>query len=426
MRRIAPSVKIRKRLEDIREELSRGLVEVKQGRELIGELLQQGIRLIIQEMLEGEVKEFLGRGYYERKVESKGYRNGYEALRVKTPLGKIAVETPQVREAEQCFSSRIKGVLKRNPEVLKKLVVEMYARGLSTRDIEDALEEATGERVLGKSTVSRITEVLWEEYEAFQRRDLSDVKIVYVFLDAIYESLRKQFGIKEAVLVAWGISQDGRKVLLGIALGNKESYRDGLEFLRSLRERGLHIPLSATSDGAPGLKKAIEDVFAESLRIRCWRHKMENLCHKVPQEVWPELAEQIRAIRDSLNYEEGKRRLDDFTERFQNEYPSLAKCLMDDWQASLNVLKLPLRHRKIVRTTNLVERSFVEERRRSKVTGGFFTEKAGLKIVFSVLIRASQRWKRIPMGEKELNQIKTLKEELLIEHEEKRKILKAG
>ncbi len=153
---------------------------------------------------------------------------------------------------------------------------------------------------------------------------------------------------------------------------------------------------------------------------------MENLSHKVPKEIWPEIAEEIRTIRDSLSYEEGKRRLNDFCERYHNEYPSLVKCLLDDWEASLNILKLPLRHRKSVRTTNLVERSFVEERRRSKVMGGFFTEKAGLKIVFSVLIRASQRWKRIPMGEKELVQSQVLKNKLGIEDEEMREALNAS
>jgi transposase-like protein len=426
MKKIPPSVKIRKRLEEIRQKLKRGLVEMEEGQELIGELFREGIKLIIQEMLEGEVKEFLGREYYERSDECRGYRNGYESLRVKTPLGKIAVETPQVRDTEERFSSKVKEFFKRNPDVLKKLVAEMYARGLSTRDIEDALEEATGERVLSKSTISEITEVLWEEYEAFEKQELSSLKVVYLLVDAIYESLRKEFGIKEAVLVAWGILEDGRKVLLGISLGNKESYRDWLEFLRSLCERGLNVPLSVTSDGAPGLKKAIEDVFPQSLRLRCWRHKMENLSHKVPKEIWQEIAEEIRLIRDSLSYEEGKRRLNDFVERYKNEYPSLVKCLLDDWEASLNILKLPLRHRKSVRTTNLVERSFVEERRRSKVIGGFFTEKAGLKIVFSVLMRASRRWRRIPMGEKELAQIRVLKNKLGIEDEEMREVLNAS
>jgi transposase-like protein len=128
---------------------------------------------------------------------------------------------------------------------------------------------------------SRLSEVLWEEYEAFQRRDLSGFEMEYLFLDAIYETLRSRWGVKEAVLVAWGITRDGRKVLLGMALGSKEGFRDWLEFLRDLVKRGLRLSTTITSDRPPGLIKAVEAVFGQSLRIRCWVHKMRNLSSKV-------------------------------------------------------------------------------------------------------------------------------------------------
>jgi len=125
-------------------------------------------------------------------------------LKVKTPLGKIEVATPQVRDTEEKFESKVRKFLKENSDVLEGLAVEMYARGMSTRDIEEALEEITEDRVLSRSTVSRISERLWEEFKEFQEEDLSKYEIVYLFLDAVYESLRKRFRIKEGVLVAWG------------------------------------------------------------------------------------------------------------------------------------------------------------------------------------------------------------------------------
>ena len=153
--------------------------------------------------------------------------------------------------------------------MLEKLALEMYARGLSTKDIEDALIEATEDMILSKTAVSNVTEILSKEFEEFQNRDLSQFEIEYLFLDAIYETLRARFGITEAVLCAWGISRDGQKVLLHLALGNKESYEDWLSFLRDMVKRGLRILTTVTTDGAPGLIKAVEAVFPKSLRITC-------------------------------------------------------------------------------------------------------------------------------------------------------------
>jgi len=416
MKKIPPSERIRKRIWEIREGTKEGWVgEREERKKVLDELVKEGARLIMQEMLEEEVEEFLERGYYERKGNGRGYRNGYESLKVKTPLGKIEVATPQVRDTEEKFESKVRKFLKENSDVLEGLAVEMYARGMSTRDIEEALEEISGDRVLSRSTVSRISEKLWEEFKEFQEEDLSKYEIVYLFLDAVYESLRKRFRIKEGVLVAWGIDIKGRKILLGIWLGNKESYQNWLEALRDLIKRGMNVPVSVTSDGAPGLIKAIEAVFPKSLRIRCWRHKLENLSHKVPEEVWLQMREEIKSIRDAVFYEEGERKLKEIVEKYKDIYPSLVKSLLEDHLALLNVLKLPLRHRKAVRTTNLVERSFEEERRRTKVIGGFLTEKSALKVVFTTLIKAERRWRKIPMGEREIAQIKRLRKALGIE-----------
>src|SRR6476619_5321589 len=144
-----------------------------------------------------------------------------------------------------------------NSEVLESLVNEMYARGLSTRDVEDAFRDATGELLISRSKVSEITDRLWEDYQAFIARDLSELEVEYLFVDAVFEALRRH-GAKEALLVAWCIDSDGRKHLLHLAVGNKESEACWTGFFRSMLERSLRMPTTATSDGAPGLIRAIQ------------------------------------------------------------------------------------------------------------------------------------------------------------------------
>jgi transposase-like protein len=410
MKKIPPSERIRK---EIKEEVEEGVAEGK----ALSSFLRKGMELMIQELLEAEVSEFLKRGHYERNKggDHLGYRNGYEARKVKTGEGEISIELPQVRDTKEPYHSRLREFFRGNTDCLEKLTAEMYARGLSTRDIEDALMELTGDVVLSKSSISKVTDILWKEYEAFKERDLSGYEVEYLFLDGVYESVRRLAGIKEAILVAWGILRDGRKVLLSLSLGNKESHADWLEMLRDAVKRGLRIPLSITSDGAPGLIKAIDEEFPRSLRIRCWVHKMENLSSKVPPALWPEIKAEITMIRDAASYKEGKDLAHQFMVKYENDYPSLVACLSEDLEALLAHLKLPVRHRKSVRTTNLIERSFVEQKRRTKVIPGFFTERSCLKLVFSVLIHASKRWRRIPMNELEIKKIDALRKELGLE-----------
>jgi len=396
MKRIPPSAELTKIAEALRADT--------QTTDLTGELIRIGAKKIIQELLEKEAEEFLGRGYYERRDETMhGYRNGYKERRIDSAEGRLMVDVPQVRGADEPYSSVLWAHLKKRTEVLENLVVEMYVRGLSTRDIEDTLTDLTdGEgSLLSRSSVSRITETLWEEYEAFCERDLAGFDVVYLFADAVYESLRKQAGAKEGVLVTWGICADGAKVLIHMTTGNKESYDAWLEHFRSLVKRGLKVPLTATSDGAPGLIKAIEVMWPQAERIRCWVHKMKNLLEKLPDDAKGLVKPYLEAIRDAADYGMGKIVANQVIELFKRDYPSFVKCLVEDLEASLAHLKLPGAHRKNIRTTNLCERSFVEERRRSKVIPRFRGEKECLKLVFATLWRASERWNRVRFTEHE-------------------------
>jgi putative transposase len=235
----------------------------------------------------------------------------------------------------------------------------MYARGLSTRDVEDAFRDATGELLISKSAVSEITDRLGEDYQAVISRDLSDIAVEYLFVDAIFESLRRH-GAKEAVLVAWCIASDGRKHLLRLAVGNKESQACWTEFFRGLLGRGLRAPTTVTSDGAPGLIKAITTCFPASIRIRCWFHRLGNIRAKLPDETAGPVLAHLYAVRDAPTLDAARAAADRFINTYGREYPAAVACFTEDLDALLAIHRVPVRHRIRVRTTNLAERSFVE------------------------------------------------------------------
>jgi putative transposase len=408
MRKVPPSAVLR---EEIDHALSGG---VDAQTDLLSHLAHLGLGYLVQQALEQEQEDFLGRGRYERRRtgddteqqrQQRLYRNGYEEGRLRTAEGEVRVRVPQVRGVSAPYRSKLMEFLGGNSEALERLVVEMYARGLSTRDVEECFrDEATGELMISRSAVSEITEQLWEDYREFSGRDLSEIEVEYLFLDAVYESLRR-YGAKEGVLAAWCITTDGRKVLLHLAVGNKESEGCWKEFLRSMLSRGLRTPTSVTSDGAPGLINAIDQAFSESLRVRCWYHKMGNLRSKLP----PQEAEEV------LAHEAGEAAAARLIERFGEVYPAAIGSFAEDLEASLAHLKVPVRHRINVRTTNLLERSFLEERRRTKVIPRFTDEKSAMKLVFATLIRVSERWSRVSVSELERQQLKLLRRKLGIE-----------
>jgi len=416
MQRIPPSQKVRQRITDL---FTNG---VKSEEKMASMVIRLGVERLIQEMLEEEVQDYLGRDHYARRApdqEHLGYRNGYEPGRVRTGEGEVTVQVPQVRDAPETYRSELMTKLRGNSEVLERLASEMYVRGMSTRDIEDALEKATGERLLSRTAVSRLTETLWEDYEAFTQRDLSGFAVIYLFLDAVYESLRRQGGGKEGVLCAWAICADGRKVLIHMALGNKESCGNWLDFLRSMVQRGLWPPVLITTDGAPGLIRAVEQVFPKSLRQRCLAHKARNITDKVPESVREVVKAAVQGAYYASNQQIAQMIAADVLSKYQNEYPSAMASFRDDWDACIAYLRCPTIHHKRIRTTNLLERSFVEQRRRTKVIPRFFTEKSCLKLVFSSLWQASTRWRGVRMSEFELQQISLLRKELeLVESDE--------
>ncbi len=410
MQRIPPSEQIRKRLDDL---LNNGLAGEEDP---IGTLVQLGAQLVVQELLERETTEQLGRAHYQHRKPGeplRGHRNGYEAGRLRTAEGEVTVRVPQVRDwsGDGPYRSHLMTFLRGNSDVLNRLAVEMYARGLSVRDIEDALQDATGEPLLSRSAVSELSETLWEDYQAFCERDLSPFEVEYLFIDAVYEGLR-QWGCRQGLLCAWAICRDGRKVMLHLALGSRESYENYLAFIRDMVRRGLRTPLLVTTDGAPGLISAVERVWGKSLRQRCLAHKMRNILDKVSPAAREEVKRRVQDVFYAPLLETAKERAAKVLRDYQKEHPAAMRSFSDDLEACLVYLRCPLAHHKAIRTTNLLERAFQESRRRTKVIPHFFTEKACLKLVFSALWKTSQRWRKVTMTELEQQQLELLRREL--------------
>jgi putative transposase len=385
-RTVPPSAEIEEQIDQL---LAVGVGE--NPRESLSDLAKLGARLIIQRAVEDEFDAWLGRARYERRPDrpeyQRGLRNGFRPRRVQTLEGELSVDLPQVREAAEPFVSKLfpcsTKVLRTEP--LRAMVIGAFVRGLSMRDIESLCEKA-GLGKLSKTTASRICQELRERFEQFKRRDLYEVQLAALFLDAVFLPVRPD-GPKEGVLVAWGFTGEGERVLLSVMLGMRESHEDWLALGRDLIARGLGAPLLIVADGAPGLIKAIEQCWPASDRQHCAVHRVRNLLAKLPERE----RERVRraywqALDDATGERDGKQRLQALVDQLDAAgYTAAAKCLADDLDALVVHLRYPTRHRRRWRSTNLLERSLAEVKRRTKVIGRFPGETSCLTLVWAVL-----------------------------------------
>ena len=406
MTSIVPSERFRRELDDVFSRVDRDADPVERVARL-------GARLILQVALESEVEGFLGRARHERIGDPVGYRNGYEPKTVRTTSGPLELERPRIRDATELgFCSRILGETVTRTHALEALVIGSFLRGLSTRDVEAVLEESFGEQVVSKSTVSRICEQTRERYRAWCGRRLDEHDLVYCFLDAIYLKLRPDDEPAEGVLCAWGMTLEGQKVLLGLQLGSRESYEDWLDFARDLTGRGLRCPALVVADGAPGLWKAVAEAWPRALGQRCTVHKLRNLLAKLPERLHREVKGRYWAAFEERPPAAAKRQLAALAADYRAAYPSFARCLEEDLDALVVHLRFPYEHRKRTRSTNLLERTFVEVRRRTKVIGRFPGETSALSLVWAVLELASRGWRGVTMTPRAVAQIERLRRAL--------------
>jgi len=380
------------------------------GGNLLSGMVCAGAQLMLQKALEDEVTLFLGRGHYKRgKRLQNGYRNGYEPAAISCGEGKIQVELPQTRETEFPFRSVILDLWQRRSENLEKLIPALYVKGLSQRDIQRALQENLGVDKVSQSVVSRLSKKIYSDFDKWRKRDLSGYKILYLFLDSHYLALRQGTDKKEGVLVAWGITEEGKKVLLHIDRGERESYDCWKTFVEDMKLRGLKEPLLVIRDGNFGLKRVTRECFPYSFAQRCQVHKMRNILSKLPKDMHAKMKRLIHSAFYARDYQEGLKLARDIIAKFEDEFPSAMECLAEGLEETLCVLKFPATHRKSIRSTNLLERLLGESKRRTKVIPRFPTEKSCLSLVYAVLIDASGHWLGLRMNDKikdELNKLR--------------------
>lgn len=390
--------------------------------DVLEEVARLGVRLLMQVAVEAEVTEFLGRERYAHGERARpGSRNGHCPTTVKTTSGPVTIQRPKLRGTDEAFASRLLGVGVCRTNALESLVIAGFVRGLSVRDVEATLAEALGpEAALSKSTVSRVCEAIKTEFDAWTKRDMSDVALEYLFLDGSH--FRYHDGARaEPVLAAWGMTTEGRPVLVGLEPGASESTDAWRGFLDGMVSRGLRAPLLVVSDGAPGLIGAVELVFPHSLRQRCLIHRARNILAKVPVEHQAEVKKAFWAIFDDTGAEPGdasiavvRGRAERFVATYAKKFPAAVECLMADFASLTTHLRFPAGHHGRIRHSNFIERTFGETRRRVKVIGRLPGERTCLGLVWAVLDRASRGWRGVVMTPAAVRHLQDLRRQLFI------------
>jgi transposase-like protein len=369
-------------------------------------------RYILQVSIEEEATTFLGREHYRRGERLRmGWRNGYEPKGVQSEAGLLQLAVPQLRATEERFQPKLVERLGNRSVDLEGLVRGMYVRGLSTQDVEDLYGESFGKSRLSKSTVSRITQQLNGDFETWRKRELSELNVLYLFLDGQYHAARQGTDEKEGVLSAYAILEDGRPILLHLDIGPRESYDAWLSFLQDMVARGLKDPLLVIFDGAAGLHKAVKRMWPRAFRQRCQVHKMRNILAKLPRVMQGQMKRLIQQVFLASSHAQALKRGRALIAQFRDRYPAAMECLERDLEESVTYLRFPSVHHVRIRTTNRLERLNGEGRRRTKVIPRFPTERSCLALLFASLVTASKHWRGVKMTPSAIKQLQLLRAE---------------
>lgn len=281
------------------------------------------------------------------------------------------------------------------------------------RDVSDTFKQVFEDEGGSPTTASGVSQQIYEDFDAWRRRSLAGVDLLCLFVDGMYLKLYPARDEKQPVLLAYGILWDGRKVLLHVDVGDRQSYEACLGFLRDMTERGLRAPLLYCGDDCPGLRKALKAVWPKSLPQKCQAHKMRNILSKLPRGVQGEIKKQIHRVFRAETYEQGLARGRKLVVDYRDRYPNAMACLGKSLEECITCLKLPESHRRRVRTTNTLERLIEEARRRTKVIGPMANERSGLSTIHAVLVDVSKRWRGIKLAPGDLEKLNALRSEVV-------------
>ena len=365
-------------------------------------LLRSGARRMLQAALEWEVEEYIQRFHQEQ--DDQGHRqvvrNGYHTPRaVLTGVGKVPIRQPRIddrREGQQFSSAILPKYMRRAPSI-DALIPALYLKGVSTSAFPEALKAILGENAPGLSptNIVRLKEIWAVEYEGWKHRDLSDKHYIYVWADGIYFNVRLEPD-RPCVLVLIGATKDGRKELIAIEDGHRESKLSWQSLLRDLKRRGMReAPALGIGDGSLGFWAALEEEFSGARHQRCWVHKTANVLDKLPKTIQPDAKRRLHEMYLSPTKAEALTAFDDFIDLYEPKYPKACECLSKDKEVLFTFYDFPAAHWRHLRTTNPIESTFGTVRHRTRQTKGCGSQKATMMMVFKLATEAEKNWQRL-------------------------------
>ena len=373
-----------------------------QARSVLDDIVREGARPLLQAALEAEVAEQLAR--FGNVVDTAGrravVRNGHLPEReLMTGVGPLPVKQPRVRDCsgQMRFTSKILPPFLRRVPSLDALIPVLYLKGISTGDFSEALASILGPDApgLSASNIVRIKESWEQEYRAWNTRELTGKRYVYVWADGLYFNVRLDRD-RPCILVLMGATHDGTKELLAVWDGERESKLSWQTVLRELKQRGLRdAPKLAIGDGALGFWAAMEEEFSTTQQQRCWVHKTANILDKMPRSVQPDAKKLIHEMYMAPTVKDAGRAYDAFVARYIPKYPKAVTCLTKDQDVLFTFYSFPAEHWRHLRTTNPIESTFATVRHRTRQTKECGSGTATMAMVYKLAIEAQKHWRRL-------------------------------
>ncbi len=386
-------------------------VEDRAHQDPLTEFLRAGARKLLRQALEVEVGDVLARYADERDEAGRAVvvRSGYHPEReLQTGIGPVPVQVPKVRSRQGSpvtFHSALVPPYVRKTRSLEAALPWLYLKGISTGEMQTALEALVGPEAKGlsASTIARLKQVWREEYQTWRHQRLDEEEWIYIWVDGIYSGIRADQQ-RLCVLVVMGVNREGEKHLLAIEDGVRESTQSWREVLLHLKARGMNTPALAIGDGAMGFWGALEELFPSTQQQRCWVHKTSNVLNTLPKSVQPKAKQALHEIWQAPTKADAERAFDVFLNTYEAKYPKATACVQKDREVLLTFYAFPASHWQSLRTTNPIESTFGTIRHRTKRTKGCLTRDGMVHMMFKLGRCAEQTWRRL-RGFRQLGQV---------------------
>ena len=358
------------------------------------------VKRLLETTMEVEIQDLAGARRWEHSAKRLNYRNGSYNRNLWTPYGWInSLVVPRLRSGEMSFKTF--GRYQQRTETINSLITDMFLSGVSTRKVKEVLRPLYGQNVISASTVSAVTKVLDGAVEKYHRRAISD-DYRFLFLDGIYLKAKSPVKAKRrCILVAYGIRKDGTRELIDFRLARKGESQTAWEcFLTSMRNRGFEgkILELISIDGGKGMMNALDLIFPDVPKQRCWAHKLRNVANHLPKKLQKACTGQARDIYDAENYGQAIKAFKTWARTWKPIAPAAVECLEGDLDDLLNFYECPKEMWVKLRTTNIIERVFREVRRRTRPMSCFTNSKSVERIIFAIFNRQNMIWKDKPLA----------------------------